>query len=201
MTDGTEIVGVGSSILVVVVTCALIACGRSFGRKLGRHFAIDIAVCCRLAAEGIIQLAARRLLESERDRYEREWLAELDELRRGYAEEPTWSLVVFAFRVLLRAKSTGQVWAEHAANEAQGVDVKRRQWRANRVSLFVLSILGRVRRFRPTGLTMFIAVTGVPMILGPTTAVRWTFFVATCAWVVAELTGGLFRWKRARRPK
>lgn len=202
MTDGVGVVGVGSTVLVVVVTCALISCGRSFGRKLGRHFAIDVAVCCWLAAEGIIRLAARRLPEGERDRYEREWLAELDELRRGYAEEPTWSLVVFAFRVLLRAKSTGRVWAEHArANEPQGADVKRRLRRANSVSLFVLSILRRVRRFRPTRLTTYIAVTGVPMILGPTMAVRWTFFVATSAWVIAELAGSFFRWRRARGPK
>lgn len=204
MTDGVGIVGLGSTVLVVVVTCALIACSRSFGRKLGSHFAIDVVVCFRLAAEGIIRLAARRLPENERERYEEEWLAELEELRRSYAEEPTWSLVVFALRVLLRARTMGKVWAEHASalsKEPHSSHAKRRQGRMKSVSPFFVSILGYALRFRTTRLTASFACTAVPMIFGPRVAVRWTLLVLTFMLVVSELVDWFSRRRTACRPK
>lgn len=113
----------------VLGTVALVAAAGAFGRQIGYSLAADVAIACRLAADGIIHLAARRVPSAHRVRYRQEWLAELDELRLSTEHDPTVALIVFAVRVLVRARRTGKVWANRFVSAGQNPEVRSRRRR------------------------------------------------------------------------
>lgn len=104
--------------VVAVLGIVVLAAAGAFGRRMGRFFAVDVAVTCQLIAEAIARVASWRMPRAHRDRYEREWLAELDALRQERENEAALSLILFAVRIFVRARKTARAARQATAPSA-----------------------------------------------------------------------------------